>query len=86
MGTQVTNFEMLIREETPEEVDEPESFNVGNIVFHKRIPSCVKNHIAKQQEHLRNQLSELSFDRRDDWSNLSKHSQVLKEIWFYQSS
>ena len=82
MGTQVTNFEILIREDPPEkaydEVHEPESFNIGNITFHKRIPSCVQSHIAKQQEGLRNQLSELNFDKRDDWSNLSKHSHVLK--------
>ena len=78
MGTQVTNFEILIREDPPEEVDEPKSFNVGNTTFRKGIPSCVKSHIAKQQECLRNQLSEFSFDKRDDWSNLSKHSHVLK--------
>ena len=33
MGTQVTNFEMLIREDTPEEVDEPESFNVKSFLY-----------------------------------------------------
>ena len=75
--TQVNNFEILISEDPPEEVNEPESFNVGNITFHKCIPSCVKRHIDKQKERLRNQVSELNFDKRDDWSNLSKHSHVL---------
>ena len=78
VATQVNNFEILISEDPPEEVNEPESFNVGNITFHKCIPSCVKRHIDKQKEHLRNQLSELNFNKRDDWSNLSKHSDVLK--------
>ena len=78
MGIQVTNFEMLIREDPPEEVDEPESFNVGNITFYKCIPSCVKKRIAKQQKRLRNQILKLNFDKRDDWRNLSKHSHVLK--------
>ena len=77
-GIQVTNFEMLIREDHSEEVDEPESFKVGNITFYKRIPSCVKSRIAEQQKRLRNQLLELNFDRRDDWSNINRHSHVLK--------
>ena len=77
-GTQVTNFEMLIREDPSEEDYEPESFKVGNITFYKRIPSCVKSRIAEQQKHIRNQLLELNFDRRDDWSNLNKHSHVLR--------
>ena len=78
MGIQVTNFEILIREDPPEEVYEPESFKAGKITFNKCIPSCVKSRIADQQKRLRNRLLELNFDRRDDWSNISRHSHVLK--------
>ena len=81
-GIQVTNFEMLIKEDPPEEVSEPKSesksFKVGNITFYKRIPFCVKSRIAEQQKRLRNQLLELNFDRRDDWSNINRHSHVLE--------
>ena len=61
VGKQVNNFEILISEDPPEEVNEPESFNVGNITFNKCIPSCVKRHIDKQKERLRNRPSELNF-------------------------
>ena len=58
-GIQVTNFEMLVREEPPEEVREPngklKSFKVGNITFYKRITSCVKDRIAKEKKRIRNQ-------------------------------
>ena len=83
-GIQVTNFEMLIREEPLEEVREPngklKSFKVGNITFYKRIPSCVKDRIAKEKKRIRNQLLELNFDKIDDWSNVNKHSHVLRRI------
>ena len=82
--TQVTNFEILIREDPPmdppEEVHEPESFKVGNITFYKCKPTCVQELIDEWKRCLRERLLELNFDRIDDWSNLNKVSHYLGRV------
>ena len=73
---QVTNFEILIKEDPPE-VYEPEPYKIGNITFYKPKPTYMQEHID-EKKRLRKPLMELNFDKRDSWCNLNRHSHVLK--------
>ena len=83
-ATQVTNFEIFIKEDPPidphEEVCEPESFKVGNITFYKCKPTCVQELIDEKKRRLKERLLMDNFDKRDDWSNLNKVSHRLGRV------